>query len=125
MKVIIYLFCCVICLNCSCKPNVQQNLPFTFDEAILMQDLYFIMACGTVSIADALLFKSANSDSCIIGIVQCVSLYDQNFFKKGAEYSLQVTQNNIKDSLKNYIVQNGYKGKNYPVFLVTHISKAQ
>jgi hypothetical protein len=101
-------------------------LPFTFNQAILREDLpEFIVACGTVSTADALLFKSSNSDSCIVGIVQCVSLYGTSFFKKGAKYRLQVTQDYIEDSFKNWILFNQFKGKNYSTFLITHITKAE
>jgi hypothetical protein len=127
MKGKIFLYCCIILFVYGCKSNnVRENLPFTFDQAILRDDLPdLIVACGTVSTADALLFKSVNSDSCIVGVVKCVSLYGQNFFRKGAKYSLQGIQDNIEDSLKNWIVQNQYKGKNYPVFLITHISKVE
>ena len=101
-------------------------MQFTFERAILTEDLpELTIPCGTVLVADALLFKSTNSDSCIVGIVQCVSLYEKDFFKKGGKYSLQVTQDRIQESLKNCIINNQYYGKNYPTFLITKVSKAE
>ena len=127
MKAKCLLYCVLTCFLIDCKPNSEsRHLHFTFERAILEEDLpQLIVACGTVSTADALLFKSSNSDSSIVGIVQCVSLYGRNFFKKGEKYNLQVTQNNIQDSLKNCILNNQYAGKNYSTFLVTHIAKTK
>ena len=122
-----YLFYYFILIFAGCNPKPDAELlPFTFDQAILKKDPpELIIACGTVSTADALLFKSSNSDSCIVGIVQCISLYSTNFFKKGDKYNLRVAQQGIADSLQNWHVNNEYAGTKYSTFLITHITKVK
>jgi hypothetical protein len=115
----------LIFAGCNSRP-ATQSLPFTFDQAILKENPpELIIACGTVSTADALLFKSNNSDSCIIGIVQCLSLYRTDFFRKGNSYKLQVTKDGISDSLRDWMVNNQYAGTKYPTYLITHITKVE
>jgi hypothetical protein len=127
MKGKYFLYWMLTCFLIACQPHSgTRELHFTFERAILEEGLpELIVPCGTVSTADALLFKSSDSDSSIVGIVQCVSLYGRHFFTKGEKYNLQVTQDNIDDSLKNWILTNQYKGKNYSTFLITHITKAE
>src|SRR5439155_26205824 len=99
-----FFYFVLICFFIRCSSHPAKSL-FTLDQAILQEDLpELVIACGIVATANALLFKSSNNDSYIVGIIQCVNLYDSTFFKKGLKYSLQVTQNNLTECLKNDII---------------------
>jgi hypothetical protein len=110
----------------ACQAENKKAPPFSFDQAILHEDPpEQVVPCGIVSVTTPLLFKASNSDSTIVGFVQCVSAYPPGFFRKGMKYKLEVSRDTMDQSSKAWIEENSYDSKDHPVFLIEHITKAQ
>ena len=90
---------------------------------VILQSNLLIVGCGTIAYADGFRFTLGNSDSSFIGIVRCPDGYGENFFVKGAKYTVAITNNHITDSLKYYSLVNPYEKSNFPVYLITEIKK--
>ncbi len=94
-----------------------------YDEVYLETE-YPIVGCGNIFYAYGFKFKSAKTDSLMIGIIRCPDGYGDNFLKQGKKYKIKYTDKQITDSIKGYSLTNPFNESKLPTYLITEMTEA-
>ena len=114
--------CMSFCFGVKGQSSNQTPAVHNKQQVATLKTYPQVSFCGVMAFAAAYIFSGEN-DSTFIGIIRCPEMNGEDFFKKGDKYRLILSNINIGDSLKGYIIINRYYRENHPVYIITVIKK--